>query len=162
MNRYIILGCFLTCVQLLAGQSAKFSVSVSSDTVLLGNYFELKFTVENAPAEGFEAPDLHEFNLVGGPNTSSSMSIVNGQVSQSATYSYYLEPMDVGVYTIKPAYLTSEEIALETPPIDIIVVPNPDGIIQRPNSPAKRFDPLIIRREPEQEQDTPSKPRRKF
>ena len=160
MNRCIVLGCFLASVQLLGAQSAKFSVSVSSDTILLGNYFELKFTVENAPSNGFEAPDLHEFNLVGGPNTSSSMSIVNGQVSQSATYTYYLEPMDIGVYTIKPAYLTSEEIALETPPIDIIVVPNPEGIIQRPHTPGKRLEPLIIQRKAEEE--TPSKPRRKF
>ena len=160
MNRCIVLGCFLASVQMLAAQSPKLSVSVSSDTVLLGNYFELKFTVENVASTGFEAPDLHEFNVVGGPNTSSSMSIVNGVVSQSASYTYYLEPVDIGVYTIKPAYLTTGETALETPPIDILVVPNPEGIIQRPHAPGKRLEQFIMPQKSEEE--TPSRPRKKF
>lgn len=141
-------------------QSPKFTVSVSSDTVLLGNYFELKFTIENAPSKGFEAPDLHQFNVIGGPNTSSSMSIINGEVSQSASYTYYLEPTDIGVYTIKPAYLTTGETALETPPIDIIVMPNPNGIIQRPHAPGKRIEEYIAPKKTEEQEST--RPRKKF
>jgi hypothetical protein len=157
---------FLTLIALLAStlgsiaQTPKFSVSVSSDTVLLGNYFELKFTIENASSNGFAAPDLHEFNIIGGPNTASSMSIINGEVSQSSSYSYYLEPPDIGVFTIKPAYLTSEDVALETFPIDIIVIPNPDGIIQRPNSPGMRIDQFTIPKKPAEE--VPTRPRKKF
>jgi hypothetical protein len=158
--RYVI--SFMICLGMsLAawGQAPKLSVSVSSDTVLLGNYFELKFTIENTSASGFEPPSLHQFNVIGGPNTSTSFSIVNGQMSQSATYTYYLEPMDIGVYTIRPAYLTTGDVAIETPPIDILVVPNPQGIIQRPHAPGKRLEPRIA---PKPADDEPAKPRRKF
>ena len=159
---YRIFGILLAvmCVHITSAQSPKFTVEVSSDTVLLGNYFELKFTIENTSATGFEVPDLHEFNVIGGPNTSSSMSIINGQVSQSASYTYYLEPTDIGVYTIKPAYLTTGEVALETPPIDIIVVPNPEGIVKQPHTPGKRIEQFSPPRKIEEEQ--PTRPRKKF
>jgi hypothetical protein len=88
------------------------------------------------------------------------MSSINGRVSQSSSYTYYLEPTDVGVYTIKPAYLTGGETSLETPPIDILVIPNPEGILQRPHAPEKRFEPFVVPSKPEQDQ--PSRPRKKF
>jgi len=159
MKRAYFILVLAMCGGFSLAQSPKFTVSVSSDTVLLGNYFEVKFTIENSTASGFDAPDLHEFNVIGGPNTSSSMSITNGEVSQSASYTYYLEPGDIGVYTIKPAYLTTGEVALETPPIDIIVIPNPEGIIQRPHTPGKRIEPFLMPRKAEEE---PTRPRKKF
>ncbi len=160
MNRIFVFLFVLSCVQFALAQSPKFTVAVSSDTILLGNYFELKFTVENSTSTGFEAPDLHEFNVIGGPNTASSMSIINGEVSQTASFTYYLEPTDIGVYTIKPAYLTTGEDALETPPIDIIVIPNPDGIVKQPHSPGKRFEQYSAPGKIEEEQ--PTRPRKKF
>lgn len=147
-------------MQVTIAQDPRLIVSVSSDTVLLGNYFELKFTIENSPANGFEAPSLHEFNVIGGPNTSSSMSNIYGEASQSASYTYYLEPVEIGVYTIRPAYLTTGEVALETPPIDIIVIPNPDGIIKQPHTPGKRIEQFQMPSKREEEQ--PTRPRRKF
>ena len=115
------------------------TVQLSSDTILLGNYFELKITVEDANGT-FEAPDLSAFNIVGGPNTASSMTIINGSMTQSQSYSYYLEPKDVGNYTIPPAYLIIDEGQLESAPIDVIVIPNPDGIIQEPGRPGNSMD----------------------
>jgi hypothetical protein len=158
MNKALLFSLLFSTGFCLA-QPPKFTVSVSSDTVLIGNYFELKFTIENASVHGFEAPDLHEFDLIGGPNTSSSMSIVNGEVSQSASFTYYLQPKDIGVYTIKPAYLTTGETALETPPIEILVIPNPEGIIQRPHAPDKHIEPFIT---PGKSEETPTRPRKKF
>jgi len=38
-------------------------------------------------------------------------------------------PDEVGVYTITPAYLVSEESTLECNPTEIHVYPNPDNII---------------------------------
>jgi hypothetical protein len=150
----------LLCLGFAAtAQSPKFTVAVSSDTILLGNYFELKFTIENATSNGFEAPDMYDFNVIGGPNTSTSISIINGEMTQSATYTYYLEPMEIGVFTIRPAYLTSGDVALETPPIDIIVVPNPEGIIQPPHAPGKRIEQFSM---PDQAPKKPARPVRKF
>ena len=143
MRKVIYTFCALFLTLVVSAQSPIFSVEVSNDTILLGNYFELKFTIENASAEKFEPPKLADFTLLGGPNTSTSMSIINGEVSQTASYAYYLEPVDLGRYTIPPAYVTVNDEVLETPPIDITVSPNPDGIIQRPHGPGKRFDQLF-------------------
>ncbi len=50
-------------------QEVKFSVGVSADTLLVGNYLELKYTVENAQPNGFEPPSFTGLEIVGGPNT---------------------------------------------------------------------------------------------
>ncbi|MFK7936001.1 MAG: BatD family protein [Saprospiraceae bacterium] len=121
------------CVGLVASaQEAKFSVTVSSDSVLLGNYLKVTFLLENANGNEFSPPEFENFTVVSGPNTSSSMSIMNGVVAQSISYTYYVEPSDIGSYYITPASIATEEKILETEPVEIQVLPNPDGIIQRP------------------------------
>lgn len=141
-------------------QSGSLTVEVSSDTILVGNYFELKYTIENADINTFEPPNLSEFDIVGGPNTSTSISIVNGEVSQRASYAYYLEPADIGAYTIPPAYIKNGDQVLETPPIEIIAVPNPQGIIQQPGQADRRFEEIFL--VPEKRDTTPVKRGRKI
>ena len=81
-------------------EEAKLSVEISRDSILMGNYFEVKFTIENASVDNFEAPTFEGFTVVSGPNQSSSMMISNGVVKQSIAYSYYIEPQDVGLSLI--------------------------------------------------------------
>jgi len=151
---------FILLSTILRAQEVKFSVEVSSDTLLVGNYFELKYTIENASGNVFEPPAFHAFNLVGGPNTSSSMSIINGEVNQSSSYTYFLHPPDIGVYIIAPAFVTVGESVLEVPPIDIIVVPNPEGIIQEPHRASKRFNQLYP--STSRQDSVAKRPRKKF
>lgn len=114
-------------------QDVKFTVEVSTDSILMGNYFQVTFKMENGAFNNFSAPDFQDFSIVGGPNQSSSMSIINGVSSQSMSYSYYLEPKEEGQFFIEPASVEIEGTILETEPLEIKVVPNPDGIIQTPN-----------------------------
>ena len=123
---------FFISSQLIGQEGAIFKVEVSSDSVLVGNYMEVTFTLENANMEDFQAPTFEGFQIISGPNQSSSFSMVNGKVSQKASYSYYLEPKDIGNYYIPPASVSTGEQVLETMPIEILVAPNPDGIIQNP------------------------------
>lgn len=118
---------------LQAQEEARFTVEVSTDSILFGNYFKVTFTLENAGGGEFSAPDFSMFNVVSGPNQASSMSIVNGQISQSVSYTYYLEPKDLGNYYILPASVMIEDQVLETQPIEVMVVPNPEGIKQSPD-----------------------------
>ncbi len=113
-------------------QEAKLTVEVSNDSILLGNYVEVKFTIENASVKNFEAPNFDGFNIVSGPNQSSSMMVSNGKVTQSVAYSYYIEPVEVGNYYIQPAFVDTAEGALESMPLEVFVLDNPDGIIQQP------------------------------
>ena len=113
---------------------AKFTVQVSTDSILMGNYFEVKFTLENAKGHNFESPGFSDhFNVVSGPNTSTSMSVVNGEMTQSMSITYYLEPRDIGSYYILPASVEAGDKILETSPLEVLVVPNPDGIKQNPS-----------------------------
>lgn len=144
----------------MQGQDVKFSVEVSNDTLLVGNYLELKYTIENGAANGFEPPKLNMHDVVGGPNTSTSMSIINGEMTQSASFAYYIKPDDIGAYTIPPAYLKDGENTFETPPIEIIVLPNPEGIVQRPHQAGKKYFPLNT--EPSEEEKKSARPRKKF
>ncbi len=126
-----IIFLILNQVDVVYSQEARLTVEVSSDSILIGNYFELKFTIENADGN-FEAPELYEFDLLGGPNVSSSFQFVNGKSSQKTAYTYYFKPRVIGVFTILPAYLNMEEVVLETPPLEIQVVAEPgDGSLQR-------------------------------
>lgn len=130
-----------TAMNLQAQEGARFTVEVSTDSILFGNYFKVTFTLENAQGGDFSAPDFSEFYVVSGPNQASSMSIVNGEVTQSVSYAYYLEPKEIGNYYILPASIDIGDQMLETQPIEVLVVPNPEGIKQRPErKPGSQLD----------------------
>ena len=124
---------FLICssVQIIFGQNApRFDVSVSTDSVLLGNPIEVEFLIENGKSKGFEPPRFDGFEVLSGPNQSSSIQIINGDMKQKATYTYILEPKNVGKYEIKPASIMIDGKEFLTKPITISVYPNPEGIKQ--------------------------------
>ncbi len=123
--------CLMTT--LVYSQKARFSVSVSIDSLLMGNYTEVEFKLENISGKNFQAPSFEGFQVVGGPSQSSSYSMINGAVNQSQTFTYYLEPLDVGNYYLEVASVETEDGYLETEPILIVVVPNPEGIKQKPS-----------------------------
>jgi uncharacterized protein (DUF58 family) len=130
-----------------------FSVEVSNDSILMGNMVKVAFTLENAQGDNFQAPYFKEFDVVSGPNVSTSFSMINGQTSQTITYTYYLRPREIGNYFIEPASISTEEAVLETQPLEVIVVPNPDGLIQEPEP---QTDPFNNRMEPFSWPDFPS------
>lgn len=87
------------------GQQVEFKAS-ARDVVAVGDQFRLVFSV-NAQASGFTAPVLRDFSVLAGPSqsSSSSMQIINGQVSRSVDYSftYILQASKEGSFTIGPA-----------------------------------------------------------
>ena len=111
-------------------QDGNFRIEISSDSVLFGHHIMAKFTIEDVQGE-FELPNLPNFEIIGGPNQSTSMQIMNGITSQTISYTYYLQPTEEGPLTIYPAYFTtSDGSVLETKPVHIHVWPNPENIPQ--------------------------------
>lgn len=121
----------------LLGQ--EFSVELSADTILAGNVLNVTFTARNISGQ-FEGPDLNGLTVIGGPNTSTSMTMINGDVSQTATYSYSILCEDIGVITVLPGYLDAGDETFETDPISVLVLPNPEGIIEQPPSQSGFFE----------------------
>jgi hypothetical protein len=90
-----------------------------------GEQFTLQFTLTNAGTGGgknLQLPDLSKFNIMSGPNQSSSMQIINGAVSSSVTYSYVLQPKEVGKFTIGSASIEAGGGTLNSAPVAIEVV----------------------------------------
>ena len=111
-------------------QVQSFEVKISTDTILYGNFLEVRFVAQNLKGT-FEPPEFTDFEVVGGPNQSTSMSIINGHSSQTASFSYFIKPRNTGLLYIEPAYyLNGSESNYETQPIEIISLPNPDGVVQ--------------------------------
>ncbi len=159
MMRKLLLLSILCLSATLAFAQAKFTVNVSSDSILLGNRIKVTFTLENARANAFDPPTFEGLQVVGGPNQSSNYSIINGKVNQSQSYSFYLKPQEVGVFYIDPASVELDNEILETEPVPIKVVPNPDGIITQPEQ--QQRHPFFSFPEPQQPPTPKKKPKKK-
>lgn len=105
-------------------------VTVSRDSILLGNNFELSFTLENGDGSKLPMPSFKDFDIIMGPSTMTSTSVINGAVSSSSSMTYVLRPVEVGQFFIEPITVEVDGEYLETAPMEINVYPNPDGIIQ--------------------------------
>jgi len=100
----------------------KFYAQVGAKTVQVGQTFELAFVINVGGASDFTPPNFKDFEIAGGPNQSSSMQIVNGQMSQSITLSYLLMAKREGKLVIGPAYVNAGGQKLESATITIEVV----------------------------------------
>lgn len=128
-NILILFSFFLSTI--LSAQQQSIMVEVSPDNVLMGNEFEVSFTVENVEIRSFDAPAFKDFRLLAGPMTSSMMQIINGKTSSRQSYTYILEPVNPGKFYIEPAFANLKDgSVLETQPIEINVKSNPEGIKQ--------------------------------
>ncbi|MBK8808577.1 MAG: protein BatD [Bacteroidales bacterium] len=100
----------------------KFSAQ-APNVVEIGEKFRLILSI-NGDGESFKAPVLSDFQILSGPNpsSSSSITIVNGQMQQSTSlsYTYILQPTKEGKFTIPAAKIevdgktyTSNTVAIE-------------------------------------------------
>lgn len=97
-----------------------FTANVSSNAVGLDEQFQVSFTL-NASGKAFQAPSFSDFMVLSGPNQSSSMQFVNGSMSQSISFTYYLQPKAGGTFKIGSATIQAGGKTLKTNPITITV-----------------------------------------
>ena len=100
------------------GQSFKAS---APSQVQLGQQFQITFALDD-DGGNFEAPDLSKFRVLGGPNRSSSMSWVNGNMTQSLSLSYYLQAVEEGEFEIGPAKMKVDGKVVESNALKIRVI----------------------------------------
>lgn len=122
MKNYILLIITLFWAQSIWAQDVNFEASVNKNPVGLEESFVLTFTV-NASGRNFRPPRLSDhFRVYSGPNQSSQMSYVNGQMTASLSYSYILVPINVGTFVIEPASIEVNGKNYLTKPIEFKVV----------------------------------------
>lgn len=101
-------------------QTPSFVAQVSKNRVAVGEVFQIAFTL-NGSGSNLAYPNFNDFDIYSGPNQSQSMSMVNGNISQSTTISLFIAAKKEGKFTIGPASVLSSGQKLETKPIIIEV-----------------------------------------
>ena len=102
-----------------------FTAAVNNATIGLNDQFQISFTFSGQDVNGvksFSPPAFNNFMILSGPNQSSSMQIINGAVSGSMSYSYYLQPKSMGKFSIGSASVNYNGKEYKTQPVEITVV----------------------------------------
>jgi hypothetical protein len=107
---------FWLCSHRLQSQSV--SAQVSSRQVQVGVPFDYAIVVNTTP-NTYSPPSFRDFDVVSGPNQSSSMQWVNGQTSVQMTISWSLIAKKEGKFTIGQAVVTVGNQRFETSAITI-------------------------------------------
>ncbi|MDR3627373.1 MAG: BatD family protein [Ignavibacteriaceae bacterium] len=124
MLRRNLIGIFLILLYAAVLYPQTFTASVKSTTVGLSDQFEVSFNFSGQDINGvksFSAPAFKGFMILSGPNQSTSMQIINGAVSGSRSYSYYLQAQNAGKFTIGSAIIKYNDKTFSTQPITITV-----------------------------------------
>jgi hypothetical protein len=135
---------------------------VASDTILDGNSFEFKIVIRNLKGD-FTPPVFENFDIVGGPNMSTNMQYVNGNMFREMTYTYYLRARNIGPNYIEEAYLEIADGSMETEAIPVYIMDNPEELQQdyRINS-NSRSSLVFPFSKPQEDSNKPKKPKRKL
>ena len=124
-------------VAMQAFSQAKFYAQVPKQAGI-NQAFQLSYTIENANGSNLKLPPLNDFQLVGGPNTSTSMQWINGNVSQSVTYSYILKPKSKGTFKIGKGTIQVGGVTMESNEVNITIT----DAVQQQQRQQRAYDPF--------------------
>ena len=132
-----------------AAQNGTFVASVDRSTVGTGDRFEVSFSVSGPDVnsiKNFRPPNFNPFVVLSGPGQSTNMQYMNGQMSGSVTYTYYLYARQTGKYSIGAASVEYKGSTLQTQPIPIEVVQGKPQVQQKEADASQNIgDNLFIR-----------------
>lgn len=132
-----------------AAQNGTFVASVDRSTVGTGDRFEVSFSVSGPDVNGiknFRPPNFNPFVVLSGPGQSTNMQYMNGQMSGSVTYTYYLYARQTGKFSIGAASIEYKGSTLQTQPIPIEVVQGKPQVQQKEADASQNIgDNLFIR-----------------
>jgi hypothetical protein len=133
----------------------KLTAQVSKNKVYVGEVFQISFSASGS-MQGFKAPNMPEFDVYSGPNQSTSVQIMNGNMTQTISYSYMIAGRKDGKYTIGAASATINNVKTESSPITIEVMKGSAPQNQRQQQQQDPFAGLF--NDPNQQQQQPEKP----
>ena len=118
----LVVCCWLAAL-LAAGQNdVTFEAVTDARQVVVNGYFEVTFSLKFANGTDFVPPTFKDFVILPGPNTSSSMQIINGNVTREMGFGYTLQPTKVGKFTIGSASIKANGKLMRSNPVEIEVV----------------------------------------
>jgi hypothetical protein len=131
INRIAIIGLILiSTLTGVLGQDVTFRAS-AKNVVRTGERFRLIYTV-NGEGTNFKPPTISGFEILSGPSTSqsSSIQIINGNVSRTVEYSYTFilqAKGEDGIFDLDPAEVTVNGQTYKSNPLKIQVIKSAAG-----------------------------------
>ena len=111
--------------------------TICKKQVSVGEQFQVSYEL-NGDGKDFKSPNFTNFEIIGGPftSTSSSVQIINGSVSKTntQTFSFHLRAIKEGNYTIPSASIIVDKKKITSEPCDITVVASSTGSAGRYNN----------------------------
>ena len=114
----------------LPAQAGDIKVSVSRDTIFLGNAFFIQYTISRNDVR-FHAPEFQGSHILS-QSTMSNTSVQDGKVQFMVTHRYLVQPERAGVFTIPAITLAGTGAETTIPAIEIYVHDNPGGLQEDP------------------------------
>ena len=108
--------------QMYADDKVTFTAS-APDAVAVGDQFRLSYTVNTQKVKDFRAPSIKGFDVLMGPTRSYSMQSINGNTTESLTFTYILLAQKEGEYTIPGATITANGDQMLSNSVKIKVLP---------------------------------------
>lgn len=111
-----------------------FELNLSYDTIGLEEMLTLNYVLHNTKLIGnFIPPTIDNIQSMTGPNTSQSYSSINGNTTTSVTYTYFIQPQQLGLLFLPAVSVETQAGILEVAERTVVVVAEAPT---RPFSPA--------------------------
>ncbi len=121
---YIISIMFIALYSLKAQNDVSFK-TICKKQVSVGEQFQVSYEL-NGDGKDFRSPNFTNFEVIGGPfsSTSSSVQIINGSVTKTntQTYSFHLRAIKEGNFSMPQASITVDKKRVTSEPCEINVV----------------------------------------
>ena len=98
-----------------------FKASVSKSELGLNERLRIEFSIDRQGGDDFTPPDFKNFKVLAGPSQSSSFSSINGKTSYTLTYSYVIQPVSKGTFTIPSASITYDGEVIKSNTVRVTV-----------------------------------------
>ncbi len=129
-NIQILIILLIVSQQLLA-QDLSFKTAVSKSRLGLNERLRITFSINKQGSDDFTPPNFRNFKVLAGPMQSTNFSYVNGKQSFKQSYTYTIQPIKKGVFTIPSATVKLNGNTIKTNTIKITVT----GAVEIPKNP---------------------------
>ena len=121
---FIAIAAILLNVTAFGQDDSSFNV-ICKRQVVVGEQFNVSYELDGN-GSNFVAPNFIDFEVLGGPfsSSSSSVQIINGSITKSnkTTYSFYLRALKEGTFKIPAATITIDKKKVKSTTMDITVL----------------------------------------
>lgn len=129
----------------LYAQDVNLNATVSANVLTVDDRFEYSVEVsgKSTSLPAVEYPDFSDFYILSGPNTSTSIQLINGAMTSSKTFSFVLQPRAEGKFTIGKATINANGNTYSSKEIVVTVQKGSANQQTQRQAPKNRNDPEV-------------------